>query len=169
MDDYLVKPTDIEKLLKSIENALQRKPHQPSVPKRIATILRERMDEIVALTLTKMKASIDLQRLRLSDCQRVDHLPRLIEQMAKSLESGEAPTETMTFAADHGRLRRRQKYSAPQLVEDTRPLDAAIYETVQQNLLSVDVSHLIPDLGVVNSILEMQLRESLEAYTSQAA
>ena len=54
-------------------------------------------------------------------------------------------------------------------MEDTRALDEAIYETAQKNLLSVDVSHLIADLGLVNSILEAQLKESLEAFTSKAA
>ena len=166
VDDYIVKPTDIEQLLQSIEDSRQRKPHQPLTPKRIAIILREREDEIVRLALAKMKASTDLQGLRLSDSQRVDHLPRLIEQMAKSLESSEAPTETITSAADYGRLRRRQKYSVPQLVEDTRALDEAIYETVQQNLKR-SRQPFDTRSWTGHSILETQLRESLRAYTSK--
>ena len=170
VDDYVVKPTDIERLVQSIQDKLrQPKSHQPLVPKRIASILRERLDEITSLALTKMKANADLQRLRLSDSQRVDHLPRLIENMAEAMESSEVPAEIRSAAAEHGRLRRTQKYSAPQLVEDARALDEAIYETVRKNLLSVDLSHLIADLGVVNSTLEMQLKESLKAYTSKAA
>jgi ActR/RegA family two-component response regulator len=169
VDDYVVKPTDIDSLVKSIEGRLrQRKPHQPLVAKRIATILRESVDEIVALALEKMKANPDLQRIQLSDSQRVDHIPQLIEQLAKALES-QAPAEFLNSAADHGRLRRKQKYSIPLLVEDTRAVDEAIYEMVQKHLLTVDVSHLITDLGVVNSALEMQLKESLKAYTSKAA
>lgn len=170
VDDYIVKPTDIKSLVGSIENKLRdRKPHQPLLAKRVATILRENIDDITALALEKMKANPDLQRLRLSDTQRVDHLPRLIERIIKALESRAVPSDGMHGAAEHGRSRRRQKYSAPQLVEDTRAIDEAIYETVQKNLLSVDVSHLIADLAVVNSALEMQLKESLKTYTSKAA
>ena len=170
VDDYIVKPIDVELVLQFIEERVrQRKPHQPPKPKRIASILCESANDIVALTLAKMKANADLQRVRLSDSQRVDHLPRLLEQMAKSMEANEVPTGTISSAADHGKLRRSQKYSAPQLVEDTRALDEAIYETVQKNILSVDLSHLITDLGFVNSILEAQLKESLTAFTSKAA
>jgi YesN/AraC family two-component response regulator len=169
VDEYIVKPTDIAKLLQSIEKLRQRKPHQPLIPKRIACILREHVDEIIALASEKMKANEDLKILRLSDSERVDHLPRLIEQMAKALESHEVPVELVSGAAEHGGLRRKQKYTAPQLVEDTRALDEAIYQTVQKNLLSVDVSHLIADLGVVNSTLEVHLKESLKAFTSKAA
>ena len=89
--------------------------------------------------------------------------------MAQVIESHEVPADLMSSAADHGGLRRKQKYTAPQLVEDSRALDEAIYETVQKNLLSVDLSHLISDLGFVNSTLEIHLRESLKAYTSKAA
>jgi hypothetical protein len=166
----VVKPTDVERLIQSIKDKLrQREPHQPLTPKRIASILRERLDEIVELALAKMKASAELQCLHLSDSQRVDHLPRLIENMARAMESHEFPAEIVSAAAEHGRLRLTQKYSAPQLVEDVRAVDEAIYETVQKNLLSVDLSHLIADLGIVNSTLETQLRESLKAYTSKAA
>lgn len=166
VDDYIVKPTDIEKMLRSIEDRLrERKPHQPLKPKRVADILRESLDEIVALTLTKMRANADLERIPLSDNERIDHLPRLIEQMFTSMESHELPADTITSATEHGRLRRTQKYSVPQLVEDTRALDEAIYEVVQKNLLNVDLSHLVSDLGVVNSILEMQLKETVTAYS----
>jgi ActR/RegA family two-component response regulator len=170
VDDYIVKPTDVERLLQSIEDRLrQRTPHQPLVPRRIASVLRENVEEIVALTLQKMKANVDLQRLRLSDSERVAHLPSLIEQMAEAMDSREVSNDIKSSAADHGRLRRRQKYSAPQLVEDVRAVDEAIYETVQKNLLGVDLSHLIADLVVVNSTLETHLKESLKAYTSKAA
>ncbi|HET7441489.1 MAG TPA: response regulator [Terriglobales bacterium] len=170
VDDYIVKPTDISSLIQFVERKLrERKPHQPLAPKRVAAILRESIDEIVALALEKMKANPDLQRIRLTDSQRVDHLPRFIEQMANTLESQARPSDLIDGATEHGRLRRKQKYSAPLLVEDARAVDEAIYQVVQKNLLSVDVSYLIADLGTVNSVLEIQLKESLKAYTSKAA
>jgi hypothetical protein len=53
------------------------------------------------------------------------------------------------------------------MVEDTHAVDSAIHEIVQNNLLFLDLSHLISDLRAVNGILEMQLKESLKAYTSK--
>ena len=53
------------------------------------------------------------------------------------------------------------------MVEDTHAVDGAIHEIVQNNLLFLDLSHLISDLRAVNGILEMQLKESLKAYTAK--
>ena len=53
------------------------------------------------------------------------------------------------------------------MVEDTHAVDDAIHEIVQNNLLYLNVSHLISDLRAVNGILEKQLKESLKAYTSK--
>ena len=62
----------------------------------------------------------------------------------------------------------KQGYRLPLIVEDARLIDEAIYEVIQENLLCVDVSHLIPDLRVVNKALGLQLKESIEAFASKA-
>jgi hypothetical protein len=54
------------------------------------------------------------------------------------------------------------------MVEDVRLIDEAIYDVIQENLLCVDVSYLIPDLRVLNKSVGLQLRESIEAFASKA-
>jgi len=170
VDDYLVKPANIKNLVSSIENKLKdRKPRQTLQPKRIASLLRENVEEITSKVLESMKADPQLDQLRLSDNQRVDHVPKMIGAMADSLESnhGKISENSLHAAADHGKLRRKQGYSIPMMVEDTHAVDGAIHEIVQNNLLFLDLSHLISDLRAVNGILEMQLKESLKAYTAK--
>ncbi len=170
VDDYLVKPANIKNLVSSIENKLKdRKPRQTLPPKRIASLLREKVEEITSKVLESMKADPQLDQLRLSDNQRVDHVPKMIGAMADSLESnhGKISENSLHAAADHGKLRRKQGYSIPMMVEDTHAVDGAIHEIVQNNLLFLDLSHLISDLRAVNGILEMQLKESLKAYTAK--
>jgi len=137
-------------------------------PKRIANLLRENIQEIASKVLEGMKADPQLGQLRLSDTQRVDHIPKMIGAIADSLESnhGKISESSLRAAAEHGKLRRKQGYSIPMMVEDTHAVDDAIHEIVQNNLLFLDLSHLISDLRAVNGILEMQLKESLKAYTS---
>jgi ActR/RegA family two-component response regulator/SepF-like predicted cell division protein (DUF552 family) len=170
VDDYLVKPANIKNLVGSIENKLKdRKPRQTLPPKRIANLLRENIQEIASKVLEGMKADPQLGQLRLSDTQRVDHIPKMIGAIADSLESnhGKISENSLRAAAEHGKLRRKQGYSIPMMVEDTHAVDDAIHEIVQNNLLFLDLSHLIPGLRAVNGILEMQLKESLKAYTSK--
>ena len=93
----------------------------------------------------------------------------MLGAIADSLESnhGKITEDILSAAAQHGKLRRKQGYSIPMMVEDACAVDDAIYEIVQNNLLYLNVSHLIPDLRAVNGILEKQLKESLKAYTSK--
>ena len=171
VDDYLVKPIEIGSLVETIERKLtRRESHELPPPKRVATILREKSDEITASVLKRMKSHRELRRLRLSDQERVDHIPKLLETIVLVLESPERKLDTAFFGAAvrHGALRLKQGYSLPLMVEDAQILDQTIYDTVQDHLLEADVSHLIPDLRVVNTTLESQLKESLQAYAKAA-
>jgi ActR/RegA family two-component response regulator len=171
VDDYLLKPIEIPDLVALIESKLQaHEPHKYLSPKRVAAILREKREEITSEVLAKMKAHLELRRLRLSDGERIDHIPTILQAIVSALESNNNQFDDgfLGAAAKHGRLRLKQGYLPPLMVEDARLLEEAIYDTVQGNLLSVDVSHLIPDLRVVNSALETQLRESLKAYSKAA-
>src|SRR5439155_7733654 len=68
VDDYLVKPADIKSLIGSIENKLKdRKPRQTLPPKRIASLLRDNVQEITSKVLEGMKSDPQLGQLRLSD------------------------------------------------------------------------------------------------------
>jgi ActR/RegA family two-component response regulator len=172
VDDYLLKPIEVGSLVETIERRLTtRESHKPLPPKRIATILHEKSDHITAAVLKKMKSRPELRRLRLSDHERVDHIPKLLQTIVQVLESPGRKIDTAFFdaAARHGASRLKQGYSLPMIVEDARILDEVIYETVEDNLLEADVSRLIPDLRVVNSTLELQLKESLKVYASKAA
>jgi hypothetical protein len=50
------------------------------------------------------------------------------------------------------------------VVEETRVLERCIFAMLQANLLSIDVSFLIPDMVRISDSLQEQLKESLRAY-----
>lgn len=52
------------------------------------------------------------------------------------------------------------------LVEENRLFFNAIHNCVQENLLIVDVSHLIPDLKNISDVLTAMLREAVAAHSS---
>jgi ActR/RegA family two-component response regulator len=171
VDDYLLKPIRIPTLVQTIEQKIKRRePHKPIHPKRVATILWENSEKITAMVLAKMKAHPELTVLGLTDQGRIDHIPKLLKSMVTVLES---PTQSLDqdfldAARKHGRIRLKQGYALPLMVEDAKLIDEAVYEVLQDNLLSTDLSRLIPDLRLVNGTLESELKESLKAYSKAA-
>ena len=171
VDDYLLKPLAIETLVESITNRTKaREPCKPLAPKRVATILRENVDKITDRALAKMKDHHEIQGIQISDGERTDHVASILRAVVSALESkgSQLNDDLLRDAAEHGGARLKQGYRLPLIVEDARLIDEAIYEVIQENLLCVDVSHLIPDLRVVNKALGLQLKESIEAFASKA-
>ncbi len=170
VDDYLVKPADIESLINSIESKLQnRQPYSPAPLRRVSTILRENAEQIAAKALERMASHAELRGLRLSDQERVRHLPAFLRGIADQVES--SPDKKLPSlsgaAAEHGRTRYRQGYSIPLMIEDARLLLDAIYEVIQENLLALDLSHLISDMRRMDDSVETELKEAIEAYIAE--
>ena len=167
VDDYLVKPADVATLINNITQKLARPvPHRPLPRKQIAEILLENIDPIIADTLRSMKENSLLAAIPISDRGRVDHMPKLLKQLSTQLQThrNRLPEKVSESAAEHGRVRREQGYTAALLVEDLRCVEQVLYSVIQDNLLVLDISNLMPDLKRLNYALDSQLRASLEAY-----
>jgi len=171
VDDYLVKPADLETLVAKIEQRLSSRPAVRHVPrKRIAALLRENVDEIKSRVLTAMKADPELDPLPLTDKQRVDDLPAMLSELADLLEAPSHDGRRIDLLAhsakQHGRTRRRQGYSVSMLFEDARLVQKAIFQVVQEHILELELSQLVSDLSLVTENLQVELRESSRAFLS---
>ena len=167
VDDYVVKPADVDRLVRNIEDKLtDRKPHRPLVLKRVADVVREKSQEIVEEFLARCHQLPALMDLPLSDEERTDHLPELLAEIISRLEQGrsQASDKAGKAAEIHGRSRKKQGYSIPLLHEEGRILRRAIFDAVQNNLLGVNLSYLVPDLIQVSDSLDVQLTQSLKAF-----
>lgn len=168
VDDYLVKPAEIQSLIDAIESKLQnRKPYHPIPLKRVGTILQENVEQIARKALERMASHPEMRALRLSDQERVDHLPVFLQAVGDYLASPGKKLATSEPAAEHGRVRYRQGYSIPLLIEDARLLHDATYEVIQENLLALDLSHLISDLRRMDDCVDVELREAIQAYIAE--
>jgi hypothetical protein len=54
------------------------------------------------------------------------------------------------------------------LVDDTGIVDQSIFDVIQDNLLALDMSRVIPDLKRLSYHLEAQLKETLSAFLATA-
>jgi DNA-binding response OmpR family regulator len=168
VDDYLVKPADVRALVSSLEAKLNDpRPAGAMSVQPLAEFLRENSVEISRLALAAMKADPRLRDIRLSDEQRLEHVPGLLSRLVEQLQSRIPPQaipSLLEHGAKHGANRRRQRYTEDMLVDDIRVMDISIYDTVQSGLLKLDLSGLIPDLRNVNATLSTFLQESIKAF-----
>ena len=86
--------------------------------------MEESLAEITKEWLRLVKAHHELGAIRISDKDRIDHLPLLIDEMAKRIDKGsEITTEPAKSAAvAHGKQRAMQGYNIPLVVIEMRLL-----------------------------------------------
>jgi ActR/RegA family two-component response regulator len=173
VDEFIVKPAEIKTLVETVRRKAEHPEQRPRMWRQsLADFLNDRGDEIVARVLQGMKGHPRLSRLELVDSDRVDHLEGLMAGVVDDLKIGAiSPSNEMPVhaaATRHGDLRKRQGYSQIMLVDDIRILDSVIYALVSENLLTIDLSRLISDLGRLNQTLEAELQESLGAFSPEA-
>jgi DNA-binding response OmpR family regulator len=168
VDDYLIKPASIPALVSLIEKKL-RNPRTGAVEpqKRIAQVLRESTFEITQLALDEMKAHPTLGTLPITDDQRIEFVPRTLEDLAMILESPALepiPESAVQHARIRGAKRYEQSYTAPLLAVHSRLVEQAIYTVVHKNLLFLDLSFIMFDLKRVAEVLGIQFETTLRAY-----
>ena len=167
VDDYIVKPAQVDTLLEVIRQRLEnRVPPHHVPPRRLATLLHEHLQAIIQQWLMLVKADPELLKMPISDAERSDHIPAVVSEMISMMEArpGVVSEEALRDAAHHGRERRRQEFSIPQILKEARLLRRSIFEVMQQNLLAVDISMLIPDLVQISDSLDVQIKHSIQAY-----
>jgi ActR/RegA family two-component response regulator len=165
VDDYITKPTDTETLGDKIRGKLAApKPERYVQTKRLMQIVEENIPEITEQWLDKVRADPGLGAIQISDEARTDHVPRVLD-VGIRIAGGDKLAEMETSAArDHGIIRRKQGYTIPLMIRETRFLEDVVANCIQENLLSVEVSHIIPDMIAVRRTIQVLLEESIEAF-----
>jgi YesN/AraC family two-component response regulator len=172
VDDYLLKPMDVPTLIHTIQSRLEHRrevpPEQPL--KRVSHLMQESIGEITREWLKLVKAHAELAAIRISDKDRVDHLPSLIEEMAKRVDIASDFTADKAKAASmrHGKERARQGYNIPLVVVEMRLLQRILSSVLQHNLIRMDLSTVIGDMMQVGESLQEQLEFSIRGFQQSA-
>ena len=167
VDDYLIKPTDIESLVQTIQSKLtDRKPTHGIQPRRLPDIIEQHLDTIVEHWLTEVKKDAEISAIRLSDSDRKDHVPRLLQQSLERARGRQLTAEDTDAAQLHGTIRRKQGYTIPLVVREAKILLRLLADCVQQNLLAIQVSYLIPDMVNVWETVVTELEISVKAFVA---
>ena len=168
VDDYVIKPVEPEELVKLVREKLQTRAqaNRPLPSKRVADVIRDSKEHIIAEWLKATKSHPEFQS-PMSDDERRDHLPNKLDELVAMLESRnphETSRQQLRAAFMHGETRKQQGYSAEMIVEETRLVETCIFNTVQANLLNINISRIIPDLILITDSSQRQLRQTLHAF-----
>ena len=168
VDDYLVKPTEVENIVATIRSKLEQSCRPPTVSlKRLSEIIKRERDFVNEKWLALTKADADFISIQLSDSERKDHVPRVLDVVIAILEGGEITNESRNVAALHGATRFDQGYSARLVLREAKLLQDAIAACIHRHLLEIEISSLIPDMVRVFGIVQTLLEEAMDAFVRQ--
>jgi CheY-like chemotaxis protein len=166
VDDYIVKPANIPALLSVIENKLALPPgrRQLPPPKRVAAVLEENRSQIEELWLAGTAAGRPSGSAPFSREQRSRHLDAVLDAAVRAAQSSPAPEghiDHIALAADP-----TGPYTAQSLLAEFCLLRRIIARVVQENLLAVNLSYVVPDLARINASLDEQIQAALETLVA---
>jgi YesN/AraC family two-component response regulator len=169
VDDYIVKPANIPALVNTIESKLATPPRQRQLPpaKRVAMILQEHQARIEELWLAAVEKDDALSRMSLNKGQRSHYLKGILEEVIRAAQSysGEETAEYRRSSGGYDRRRDLEGYTPSTMLAEFCLLRRIVSQVVQENLLAVNLSYLVPDLARVNESLDDQAQAALAALS----
>jgi DNA-binding response OmpR family regulator len=170
-DEILVKPMDIPALVAVIREKLQKRGvRTTTLAERVAAILERDASVTIDDWLTRVDREGELTCVPLNREQRTGHLPRLFQELVERLRVPRSlGTKAVSLAAvEHGKVRQTQGYSIPMMVEESRILQVSIFQTLQNNLSTVDFSSLLIDVMTIADEVDSQLKQTISSFMGQA-
>lgn len=166
-DEILVKPMDVAELVGLIREKLaKRGKRAPTNIERVASILARDSKATIQHWLARVRLEPELMAIPLSDEKRTGHLPKLLSELVhRLLNPRSLGTKAVSNAAVlHGKVRAAQGYSIPSMIEESRILQVSIFETLQNNLGTVDFSLLLLDVMTIADEVDSQLKQTISSF-----
>jgi ActR/RegA family two-component response regulator len=171
VDNYFAKPLDVSELLSAIDETRRgkRAPSKLDAPMKLHEFVRARSPVLCERWLQETLKDPEVASLTLTREERMDHLPKLLEELANGMEGSVDVLSDgmMESARKHGRTRYEQGYTIPQIVAEARVLQQVLSSAIQRDLLSIDLSALVPDTFRIGEFVESALETSVRAYQAQ--
>jgi YesN/AraC family two-component response regulator len=171
-DEILVKPMNVETLVTAIKQRLASgSPGMRVVVETVAAILERSAESTIGEWFKRIETDKKVMSVSMSYEQRCGHLPQLFRDLvsrllaSKPIGSKELISDA---AAQHGLNRRRQGYSAAMMVEESRMLQVTIFDTLQQNLATIDFSVLLIGVMTIADEIDSQLSQAMDSYTAES-
>jgi CheY-like chemotaxis protein len=166
VDEVLVKPVSFSDLAEVIKKRLSSATlHVATNKERVAGILERDLQQIIARWMYLVERNPELTAIPLRFEDRSGHLPHLLRDLVLRLRLvTNASIPVSTAAWRHGSLRRLQGYTVPMIVEESRILQVCIFNTLQNNLATVDFSTVLLDVMTIADEVDSQLKQAVLGF-----
>ena len=171
-DQILVKPMNVRALIEAIKERLTTGAPAARVVETVATILERTAEGTIQEWFERIQTDQNVMTVPLTHEQRCGHLPQVFRDLVNRLGSSKpiGSKEIISeAAAEHGLNRRKQGYSAAMLVEESRMLQVSIFQTLQNNLASIDFSVLLIGVMTIADEIDSQLSQAMARYVAESA
>lgn len=170
-DQVLVKPIGFGEISEIILKKLASpSPHIAVKKERVAAILERDLDSTIQSWMSRVLHTDELTAISLDYHDRTGHLPLLLNDLVRRLRlPPDAKPLISSAAREHGILRRKQGYTAPMLVEESRILQVSIFNTLQNNLGSIDFGTVLLDVMTIADEVDSQLKQAMLGFMETAA
>jgi CheY-like chemotaxis protein len=167
-DEVVVKPVGVAAITELIQMKLANPvDRRPPTTESVASILERDLDATIQNWMALVDQNEELTCIPLSYGERTGHLPRLLRDLIRRLRFSPAIKALESIAArEHGDLRRKQGYTAPMVVEESRMLQVSVFATLQNNLRFVDFSRVLLDVMTIADEVDSQLKQAMLSYVS---
>jgi ActR/RegA family two-component response regulator len=177
VDEYLVKPVEVDSLITTVSERLMHRLPKPVASVKpvlaVLAVLREDTASIIDETLNAVEADARASGLAFSPAELANHLKLFISALREQLEqeSAELGPEALRSAAEHGKsLAAKKEAGVVALTREFRHLAEAVYRAVQNKLTSMDLPPtLLSDLSRLNRGMSLLLERSLEGFLKKGA
>lgn len=166
VDDYIIKPANIPVLISTIESKLATPPRQRQLPppKRIAVLLEEQKGHIAELWLSSLETEDSLSRVHPSREQRIEFLHSLLNGVIRAAQPHTGQEAAEANDPKGASTRNWEGCTPRMMLAEFCVLRRVIAQVVQENLLVVNLSHVVPDLARVNQSLDEQAQAVLMTW-----
>jgi CheY-like chemotaxis protein len=171
-DQVLLKPMKPDALVETIRKRLS-EGVTPSVSgiETVYAILERESTATIDDWYRRTELDPSVIPIHLERSERCEHLPAVFRDLVHRLRYP-LPLGTRALvspdAAEHGRRRRKQGYTAAMLVEESRMLQVSIFQTLQNNLRTVDFSLLLADIMAIADEVDSQLAQAMTSYIAES-
>jgi DNA-binding response OmpR family regulator len=167
VDDYLVKPVEIDSLVSALRGKLENPSGKPEA-KRIPVLLKEKRADLETAILEAIKRDAKASSNSSDELAGFlsGFLGAVIDFMDQQSEKPKA--DAMRSAAQYGQWRARGGASAANVAKDFRVLEEVAYQLIQKNLTVTDLLPLISDLRRLGIGLNLLMEQSLQTFVGTA-
>jgi ActR/RegA family two-component response regulator len=165
-DEILAKPVGLAQIAEIIRQRLSNPKARIVLNKDpVATILERDMDSTIQNWMSRVERNEELTAISLGGEERTGHLPQLLSDLVCRLRRPPTAKASYSSAArEHGVLRRKQGYAIAMVVEESRILQVSIFNTLQNNLGSVDFSTVLLDVMAIADEVDSQLKQAVLGF-----